>query len=247
MQDKCTQAPIELVGHAPVEFDALAPNYDALLDDPVRSVFAKGSEFFHRRKWDLIRTHLTNCGRDSRYMSWLDVGCGRGELLSLGASYFGTAAGCDPSREMIRHGREPVLLQPDLHKLPFKSDSFDFVTAVCVFHHVEVEFLGQLIAEAFRVLRPNGLLCVIEHNPFNPVVRWIVSRTPVDREAHLMAAHQVEEQLEATGFQALETKYFLYLPERLYKRLSRFEALLQRFPLGGQYAVWCCKSLTRER
>ncbi|HWH47120.1 MAG TPA: hypothetical protein VN664_04905, partial [Burkholderiales bacterium] len=34
------------------------------------------------------------------------------------------------------------------------------------------------------------------------------------------------------------TEYFLYLPERLYRRMSALESMLRWLPLGGQYAVF---------
>jgi ubiquinone/menaquinone biosynthesis C-methylase UbiE len=226
----------------PAEFDGLAKDYDTLLDHPLRNVFAGSSDFFHRRKLDLIAGYLAGSGRESLKMAWLDVGCGRGELLALGAAHFRTAVGCDPSQEMLRCGRGRILWQPDPSKLPFEDSTFDLVTAVCVLHHVERGYETQLMRELLRVLRPGGLVCVIEHNPFNPITRWIVSRTPVDRDAHLMSAGHVKARLRAVGFQAPETKYFLYLPSRWYTSYGRMERFLENAPAGGQYAVFAPKA-----
>lgn len=224
------------------EFDQLAGEYDVLLEDPLRDAFAGSSDFFHRRKWDLIQRHLAKMHLDPCAKAWLDVGCGRGELLGLGADRFATATGCDPSQEMLRCGRGQVVWQPDPSQLPFDDARFDFVTAVCVFHHVAEEYQGRLMGEMFRVLRPGGIACVIEHNRFNPATRWIVARTPVDFDAHLMSAGQVMDTLGAAGFQTHGAKYFLYLPESIYRRLSRMENYLEGVPAGGQYAVFARKA-----
>ena len=42
--------------------------------------------------------------------------------------------------------------------------------------------------------------------------------------------------LQAAGFEALSTEYFLYFPEWLFNRLSAMEMMLCKRPIGGQYA-----------
>jgi SAM-dependent methyltransferase len=96
------------------------------------------------------------------------VGCGRGELLKLLASDFGRAAGCDPSAEMLASLGGSLVetrLQPEPATLPFESKSFDFVTAVCVYHPVPLKGRAALTREIARVIRPGGVFCMIEHNP----------------------------------------------------------------------------------
>jgi len=73
-------------------------------------------------------------------MTWLDVGCGRGELLGLSGANFAGAAGCDPSLAMLSCGGHFVTrTQTHPTELPFPSHSFDLVSAVCVYHHVRVD------------------------------------------------------------------------------------------------------------
>ncbi len=226
---------------ASVEFDGLASNYDSLLEDPLRGRFGSSPDFFHRCKWEMIQSYLESAHLNPAHMDWLDVGCGRGELLKLGAPSFRRAEGCEPSREMIRNGQGRIHWQRDLNTLPFAASSYDFVTAVCVFHHVPAVNRRPLASEVFRVLRPNGIFCLIEHNPFNPVTRWIVSRTPVDQDAHLLSPALSRTILHEVGFEPVHTRYFLYSPEQWYERLGRWETLLRRFPVGGQYSVFARK------
>ena len=83
---------------------------------------------------------------------------------------------------------------------------------------------------------------MIEHNPFNPVTRLIVSRTPVDADAILLPASESWRLARKAGLAPLERDYFLYFPRALYPYLGRMEAALTKVPLGGQYAVFSRKN-----
>jgi SAM-dependent methyltransferase len=111
------------------------------------------------------------------------------------------------------------------------------VTAVCVYHYVHGSARALLINEIRRALAPGGLCCIIEHNPWNPVTRAIVRRCPVDVDAELLTAPGTRMLFESAGFEPLSTDYFLYLPERLFNRLSFMERALRKLPFGGQYAL----------
>jgi SAM-dependent methyltransferase len=227
------------------EFDRYAAEYAQLLKDPVRDLFSGDGMFFHRRKWELLRRALQGQGVNPASAEWLDVGCGKGELLSLGKSSFKRAAGCDPSAGMIRDGGD-VILQTDPSKLPFGDASFDLVTAVCVYHHVPRHARPVLTAEMLRVLRPGGLACFIEHNPLNPVTQLIVSRTPVDADADLASHWRMKALVRSVGFRKPKCEFFLYFPENIYSKLAGVESLLRDLPLGGQYALFCHKPPIRQ-
>ena len=226
-------------------FDQLSPSYEELLRDPIRDRFTgHESMFFHRRKADLIRQFFRRRGVHTSEFGYLDVGCGKGELLGLLQSDFKQARGCDVSEAMMRQvaGIE-TRVQKDSLQIPFGDAEFDLVTAVCVYHHVPPADRRTLTGEIRRVLRPGGIFCMIEHNPFNPVTRLIVSRTPVDSDAILLPASEAQRLAATAGLVPLEQDYFLYFPQALYRYLGRMEAALTKVPLGGQYAVFCEKQL----
>jgi len=220
------------------EFERYASSYDALLDDPARNRFARDPLHFHRRKWEVLRSLLEREGMIPKTLRWLDVGCGRGELLELAGSHFAKAVGCDPSAGMLSTNTSfRKYEQPSLTKLPFEDASLDIVTAVCVFHHVHGNDRDLLMQEIRRVLARNGLFCMIEHNPWNPVTRGIVKRCPVDVDAELLTAGEARSLLTSHGFERPRTDYFLYLPEKLFEAFGMIETAFRHLPLGGQYAV----------
>ena len=229
---------METIDRKSPEFDQFASTYDELLNDPLRDRFTCDPIHFHRRKWLLIQKLLQSRGVETGSRKWLDVGCGRGELLELAGSHFALAFGCDPSARMLSsHTSFKTYEQASPVELPFDDCSVDFVTAVCVFHHVHGDDRTLLIKEIRRVLIPGGWCCIIEHNPRNPVTRTIVKRCPVDADAELLSARHTGSLLQASGFGSLSSRYFLYLPEKLFLRFGALEKVLSRIPLGGQFAV----------
>ncbi|MGH9617120.1 MAG: class I SAM-dependent methyltransferase [Acidobacteriaceae bacterium] len=220
------------------EFDRYASSYAELLEDPMRNRFAGDPLHFHRRKWAIIQKLLKRAGVDAALKKWVDVGCGRGELLEMAGREFAQAAGCDPSAEMIRSsGSFPVEHQSSSTRLPFGDASVDFVTAVCVFHHVHGTERTLLAKEIRRVLAPGGLCCIVEHNPWNPVTRAIVRRCLVDVDAELLTAGDAATVLRTAGLRTISTDYFLYLPEKVFNQVPWAEGILRSLPLGGQYAL----------
>jgi SAM-dependent methyltransferase len=181
---------------------------------------------------------LKRAGVTPRTQRWLDVGCGQGELLELSGHNFAQAIGCDPSVSMLSSGGTfSMREQPSIVELPFDDHSVDFVTAVCVYHHVHGSARTLLTSEIRRVLTPGGMCCIIEHNPWNPVTRAIVRRCAVDIDAELLTARNSSLLLQAAGFESISTNYFLYFPERLFYRAGSMERMLCKMPFGGQYAL----------
>lgn len=232
------------MSQAASEFDVLSADYEELLRDPVRDRFMGGTAgFFHLRKRDLIRDYFRRRGISSPNLRYLDLGCGRGDLLSLLRADFGEVAGCDPSEGMLDFARSKLpgvelRVQHESGRIPFEDGQFDFVTAVCVYHHVAPRLRDCLTAEVRRILKPGGIFAIVEHNPFNPVTRRIVRRTPVDADAILLGSAEARALLWCQRFIIDDLRYFLYLPQPLYSRAAWVEPLLHRAPLGGQYAAF---------
>src|ERR1019366_546978 len=194
-----------------------------------------GPQFFHLRKRDLIREYFRTRSVDTRGLRYLDIGCGQGELLSLLRDDFHQVAGCDPSPGMLSSSQGvETRVQEDSGKIPFGNAAFDFVTAVCVYHHVPPSSRLALTRGAYPGLRPGGVFAILEHNPYNPVTRLIVSRAPVDADAVLLRPSEAREWMRLAGFTCQGSRYFLYFPEPMYRRAGhRLEHLLRGVALRG--------------
>jgi SAM-dependent methyltransferase len=221
----------------PAEFDQYAEEYSKLSTHPLRD--AMGTGFLHERKWILLQDFYRKSGISTAKLRWLDVGCGKGELLTLGKPSFGSVAGCDLSEGMLGDTRDlEVRVQDSPERLPFADREFDLETAVCVYHHLTLEQRLPVTREVVRSLKPGGIFCIIEHNPYNPMTRYLVSRIPIDANAILLTPGATRQLMREAGLEILGTTYFLYLPEGLYRKLSVIESALTWFPLGGQYVVF---------
>jgi ubiquinone/menaquinone biosynthesis C-methylase UbiE len=226
------------------EFDRFSASYERLLNDPLRDRFSSGgSAFFHARKRDLIRDHFRRCKKDTRKLAYLDVGCGKGQLLTLLRNEFARVAGCDPSACMLdipelSKSSIETRVQENPDRIPFGGQEFDLVTAVCVFHHIPPFARRTLLLEMCRVLKPGGTIGVIEHNPYNPVTRLIVSRTPVDADAILLRPVMTRRLFREAGLTIEDQRYFLYFPSSVYEQIGSIESAFAKIPLGGQYAVF---------
>jgi SAM-dependent methyltransferase len=93
----------------------------------------------------------------------LDLGCGVGANVAIAHEHCSHVVGVDDSRLALRHARSGVdggnnsWVCANATALPFADRQFDLVLALDLFEHVDDD--GAAAAEAFRVLRPGGLLC----------------------------------------------------------------------------------------
>jgi SAM-dependent methyltransferase len=94
-------------------------------------------------------------------MRVLDVGCGRGEILRRCVQLGAQAHGVDYASVAVRMARETgCVYQADAKRLPFLDAYFDRVLMFDLVEHLHPWELDQALAEARRVLRPDGRLIV---------------------------------------------------------------------------------------
>lgn len=106
--------------------------------------------------------------------------------------------------------------------------------AICVFHHVPPKGWVELALEMMRVLRPDGLSLVIEHNPYNPVTRRIVNTCELDRDAILISPSNIRKLFCAAGGKDVLIRSTLSVPPKT-ALLRRIDRALGRMPFGAQY------------
>jgi ArsR family transcriptional regulator len=102
----------------------------------------------------------------------LDIGTGTGRMLEILARQVGQALGIDQSREMLAMARvnlEQARLDNvrvrlgDMYQLALPDASFDAAVIHQVLHYADRP--AAVIAEAARVLRPQGILVLVDFAP----------------------------------------------------------------------------------
>lgn len=232
------------------EFDQYADRYDAGMEHPLKRLVGRSADEFVAVKvrWllgDLRRRPLNGLAGGRGPVRLLDDGCGAGTFLRLlqHGGWSGELCGCDPSAGMLEEARRrwnrtpaPTLDVTTGDALPYASGAFDVVVLCCVLHHVPAEQQVELVREAARVLASPGRLYVFDHNPRNPITRWVVSHTRIDHHAQLVSSAQVSAELRAVGLGEVRTRYLLFLPPR-WRAVWWVEDWLDWCSWGGQYVV----------
>ncbi len=158
--------------HAQVRemFDNIAPAYDVM-----NRMMTLGIDRSWRRK--AVRTVA-----GTQPVAILDIATGTGDLAILLANSIpgATVTGVDLSDGMLEVGRRKVaeagladrisFRTGDALALPFDDNTFDAITVAYGVRNFE--HLRDGYAEMLRVLRPGGMLCVLElSTPANPLVK----------------------------------------------------------------------------
>ncbi|NDV51616.1 class I SAM-dependent methyltransferase [Salipiger sp. PrR003] len=96
----------------------------------------------------------------------LDIGCGRGDLAAALVRRGYAVTGVDPQPEAlaIARGRAPgaEFLQAGAEAIPARAGSFGAAVFLNSLHHVPAAQMEPGLAEAWRLLRPRGVLLLIE-------------------------------------------------------------------------------------
>lgn len=170
---------LALLGLAGVSFafDVPAPGVVFLLGGLY--TLASGASHLYttrRGKFAVWADELDRLKGDERL---LDLGCGRGAVLLLAAGRLpeGRAVGVDVWRSRDQSGNagrvtranaaaEGVsadLVTADMRDLPFGDGTFDVVVSSLALHHLHrAEERARAVREAYRVLRPGGLILVAD-------------------------------------------------------------------------------------
>lgn len=222
------------------EFDKFADEYRSAHAKNLRCT-GEGPEYFSRYKIEAIRKRWNREGR-SEPKAILDFGAGVGSSIPFLAKQFPAAVltALDVSARSleIAERRNPGLARFVLHSgdnhFPPTLGRFDLIFTACVFHHIPaLEHVG-LFTQLRALLAPNGVMVTFEHNPINPVTRYIVATCPFDENAVLIPAPLLVERQRKAGFSRIDITYAGFFPGPL-RVLRPLERFMTSIPIGAQY------------
>jgi SAM-dependent methyltransferase len=221
------------------EFDRYSGSYSEDIGSAVE-LFGKDHDFFVRNKAEILLPAFALIELDTSRLKILDVGCGVGLVHRYIKGAVGSLSATDVSGASLAVARKENLgvtySDYDGETLPYADAIFDCAFAICVLHHVPVPKWAAFVAEMRRVVRPGGLVLLIEHNPLNPATQLVVRNAPMDENAVLVWPRKLRALLHATGLARLWTRYVLFTPfdGKLFRRVDQ---LFARVPLGTQYVM----------
>jgi hypothetical protein len=77
-------------------------------------------------------------------------------------------------------------------------------------------------------------MVTFEHNPLNPVTRYIVATCPFDKNAILLPARTLVRRQRQAGFSNIGVRYTGFFPGPL-RALRPLERFMTGMPIGAQY------------
>lgn len=241
------------------EFDEYSNEYHQSIEHPIRKFFGgNNQDVFQEHKTKYIIKKIKKYFNTSNIVNILDFGCGTGDLLKCLNKELSNElpqlnyrlSGTDISQGMLDQVEK---FWPDYKKsatfeliqksiIPFKAGIFDLIVTASVFHHIPKFEHITYFKEIYRVLKPGGYFFLIEHNPLNPILKWIFENhpAPADINAELLYPDNTKKILNNLGLNCIQHEYMLFFPPRL-RFAFYIEKYLKRLPLGGQYVLLCRK------
>ena len=223
------------------EFDRFADTYRSTLQDSI-GISGESTEFFTKYKVVDTAGHIRRNGYPEN-LSILDFGAGIGESVP----YFleehpeSNITCLDVSQNSLlfgkeRHEKKVKFIYFDGRRIPLLDCTYHVVFAACVFHHIPASDHDIIFTEIKRILKPNGLFIVFEHNPYNFLSVRTVQKCPFDKNAILIKGSQLKKSLQHCDYRDVQLKYRIFFPNLL-KLLRPLERYLEWLPLGAQYYV----------
>jgi len=223
-----------------VDFDHFADSYDRALGEAL-AASGEDSRYFAEGRVNWLADCLRGMVFTPRRL--MDYGCGPGSTSPVLLERMGAASvvGVDVSERSIalareNHGSDRIQFSPIREYTP--DASLDLVYCNGVFHHIPPKERAASLDFVRRSLRPGGLFCLWENNPWNPGTQYVMSRCAFDRDAIKISPSAARNLLRSAGFEILRMDFLFIFPHFL-KALRPAERFLSRLPFGAQYQILC--------
>ncbi|MEQ1798416.1 MAG: class I SAM-dependent methyltransferase [Lacibacter sp.] len=219
-------------------FDVFAETYREAHTQNIKFISGTNSYYFAEYKVKELRQFEEN-----KKLSVLDLGCGDGVTEIFFEKYFSQfkIQGIDVSLKSIEEAQKRPISNTSFqiyngHMIPYENESFDIVFVAGVLHHIDTADHQKVVNEIFRVLKPGGRLYLFEHNPLNPLTRYLVNTCEFDEGVTLLYSRESKRLLSNSGFRIKNLIYTIFFPrKRFFNLMIPMEKYLRSIPFGGQY------------
>ncbi|MBM2833761.1 MAG: methyltransferase 11 protein [Candidatus Brocadiaceae bacterium] len=146
--------------------------------------------------------------------SILDIGTAEGLMLSNLKDVFpnATCAGIEYAKDLMTccESKTIHLIQGDALTLPIKDNSFDVVIATAIIEHVSEPI--QLVREACRVLRGDGIFIVTTPHPFWEGIATYIGHLKKEEHHELITLRKLISLFNTAGFEIVNAEQFMISP-----------------------------------
>jgi 2-polyprenyl-3-methyl-5-hydroxy-6-metoxy-1,4-benzoquinol methylase len=231
---------------------------EELIFEQLKDVLDKsGNGEFEKWSKDILSKNIKRFLNDIKYIKKY---CKSGEILEIGSApyhltyalskldYSVIGIDIDPSRfEKFIKEQNLNIIKHDIenYNLPFNDNEFQFVIFNEIFEHLRIDPISTL-REINRILKPNGILMLTTPNLYSiqNIVRFFRGRgfdNPYKQfeqlhkighmgHVRLYSVKQVNEFLNNTGFEVIETNKISYVPlTGLYAPLNLIRSIFPGF------------------
>lgn len=231
-------------------FDDFAGNYRQIHNQNIKLSGADSDYFTEYRIKEILRRERSNATITEKPIRILDIGSGDGNTARFFKKYFPQShiTGLEITEKVVESAKSrnlpdaEFLLYDGLH-IPFGDHHFDMVFMVGTLHHVDRQYHLQLMSEACRVMKPQGVLYNFEHNPWNPVTQKLVRDCVFDKDAVLVSEPYMKRLHREAGYVRIRSTFTLFFPRFSWLGpLIALEPWLGGIPIGGQYYLRAFKT-----
>jgi trans-aconitate methyltransferase len=220
------------------EFDKHSRSYNHHHKNNLNLV-GESSEYFHEYKIKFLKNYFKKINISPKQI--LDYGCGVGNSVQHLKKYFpDSKIICfDSSKQSImelqKKHKDIVCFYGNSKKL--NDYKFDLIFCSCVFHHVIPSNHIKLLNFLFKLKNKNSKVVIFEHNPYNPLTKFLVNNCPFDENAILISMRNFAKLTNNnTNFNIEKKTYHVFFPYLL-RYFRKYEHLLGNLPIGGQYSL----------
>jgi SAM-dependent methyltransferase len=165
-----------------------------------------------RRTFEVLKSIETFHPEKPR--SILDIGAADGLMLNNLKEVFpaATCIGIEYANDLIACSKSKnlCLLRGDALALPMKDNVFDVVIATAIIEHVSDPI--QLICEAFRVLRKNGIFIVTTPHPFWERIATHIGHLKEEEHNELITLNKLVSLFDKARFEIVKAEQFMISP-----------------------------------